>query len=180
MTYFNEILKAISQFFQWWIIVMPWERGLRVRLGKTVKELKEGVYLKLPFIDTAFVQSVRIRVIPMPPQTISTRDRQTLTISLCVGYSISDIYQLFNSLNNPEQTLSNICMGHVATFVATCDMQELTPEKIQQTLTDKLKSTDYGLQFDYVKIISYAAVRTYRFIQDSHWIQDNLNLSNKV
>lgn len=179
MTYFNEILKAVSQFFQWWIIVMPWERGLRVRFGKKVTELKEGIYLKIPFIDTAFVQSVRIRVIPMPPQTVSTKDKQTLTISMCIGYSISDIHKLFNTLNNPEQTLSNICMGHIASYIAKYEMGGLTPEMIQNELTEKLKQTDYGLQFDYIKIVSYAAVRTYRLIQDSHWIQDNLNLSTK-
>lgn len=180
MTYFNEILKVISQLFQWWIIVMPWERGLRVRFGKKVKELKEGIYLKVPFIDAAYIQSVRIRVIPMPPQTISTKDKHTLTISMCIGYSISDIYKLFNSLNNPEQTLSNICMGHIASYISGYNMNELTPEMIQDELSDKLNETNYGLKFDYIKIISYAAVRTYRLIQDSHWIQDNLQLNTKV
>lgn len=179
MSNFNEIIKALSQLFHWWILVMPWEQGLRIRLGKNVKVLVGGIYLRIPFVDIAYVKAFRVRIIPIAPQTVTTADRQTVTVTCALGYEIVDILKLYNSLNDPEMTLSTIAACHVATKLMTSTAGGLTSADIESYLMDEMGKTDYGLKFSYLKITSFAIVRTYRLIQDGNWHHNALNLIEK-
>ena len=87
----NQIIQFIKQLFSWWFIVTPWEQAVFVRLGKNVKVLHGGFYFKIPFIDQVYIQSIRLRAIDMPIQTISTKDGKTITIKSVMNYAINDI-----------------------------------------------------------------------------------------
>ena len=175
MTPIKELLEYLLKIFRWWVSVLPWERGLRIRLGKNVKLLVPGFHFRFPFIDTVYIQTVRLRTVTIPPQTITTKDGQTLTITLVVGYSIEDIEKLFNSVHQPEATICNICSGEASDYVSqnnTC-----SPRILQEELLKKVVGLDYGIKFEYLKVTGYAIVKTFRLIQDNNWTPDNLNIN---
>ena len=87
----NQIIQFIKQLFSWWFIVTPWEQAVFVRLGKRIRVLHGGFYFKVPFIDQVYVQSIRLRAIDMPIQTISSKDGSTITIKSVMKNAISDI-----------------------------------------------------------------------------------------
>lgn len=175
MNIITDIFLWIEKAFKWWVIVLPWERGLRVRLGKTVTLLTEGTYLKLPVIDSVFVQTTRIRFVAMPIQTVTTKDEKTITITASIGYSIKDIHKLYNSLYSPDATIANIVMGVISEYVASHTISDCLPSKIEEASTNVLSANDYGLGDVSVKVIGYAAVRTYRLIQDQSWFPADNN-----
>lgn len=179
MNYFNEIIQHLGKLFQWWIIVLPWERGIRVRFGNRIKVLADGTHFRIPFFDTVYIQTTRLRVVSMPLQTMTTRDKRTLTIIAVVGYSISDILMLYNRLFQPESTISNMVLSKVSEYIATHSLEECTPSLIEMSVQEKLASEDYGIKYEYVKIIGYAEVRTFRLIQDQHWTPDNLSMTDR-
>ena len=180
MNWLKDLIDYLSRIFTWWIIVLPWERGLRIRLGKQVNLLNAGIHFKIPIIDAAYVQSIRLRVVSMAPQTVSTKDGKTLTIVPCVGYSISDIRKLYETLYQPEVTIANIVMAQIADYVTTQMSNTITATDIETSVNVKLGQFDYGIKFEYMKVIGYAFVRTYRLIQDAHWNPDSLNMTEQA
>lgn len=179
MNYIKETIEYLTKVFQWWIIIQPWERAVRTRFGKHYRVILPGTHLRIPFFDTFYIQTIRLRVVSIPPQTVTSKDGKTLTVVIAVGYSICDIQKLYNKLYQPEVTICNMVQGEIAGFVAGCDLVDCSPSKIEEHLYNKLKEFDHGLNYEYLKLTGYAVVRTFRLIQDSHWIQDNLNMMDK-
>lgn len=164
MTGFREFLHFIRTSFTWWIVVAPWEQGVRVRLGKNVKLLEAGVHLKIPFVDLVAKQSVRLRIISIPPQTISTRDGHSLTIGILIGYKIVDVLKLYDSLHHAQDTITSIAIGAVSDFVIARDKVECAPDQLTQYVRDNVDLEQYGLGDTTVNISTFAFVRTYRII----------------
>src|SRR3954464_5226081 len=117
MNNIKEILESLGKLFQWWIILLPWEKGMRIRFGNRIKLVAPGMHFKIPLIDKYYVQTTRLRVVQLPPQTVSTKDKQTLTVVMCGGYSISNIETLYNKMCQAESTIANMIMGEVSEYI---------------------------------------------------------------
>jgi len=72
--FFEYIFNAVKIF----IIVQPWQTGIRVRNGTQVKRLNRGVYFRIPYFDSVFIQESRLRVVDMPIQTLTSKDLKTV------------------------------------------------------------------------------------------------------
>lgn len=166
MSWFQELLKYLRDSLIWWVTIAPWEAGVRVTLGKKMVEMTPGVWLAVPFIHRIFVQSTRLRVTQAAMQTLTSKDGVTISLRISFGFEISNIVDLYNSLDHPDMTLSNIAMSEAADIVAGNNSKILTPGYIQKAIIDKLNGTKYGLKFEDVRVINYAIVRTYRLIGD--------------
>lgn len=179
-------MNQIQQFFEYlfnsfkiWVIVQPWEAGLRVRNGKHIKRLSKGIYFKIPYFDSVYIQETRLRVREMPMQTLSTKDRHAITISSSIGYSITNIETLYNTLYRPEQTLQNIAMSELGEILFNTKSSDLETDYIESQVMEKLEANDYGLRFEYFKITNFAIVKTIRLIQDQTWIDPGISLTEK-
>lgn len=179
MSFFKDFIDFLQKAFTWWIVVMPWEQGIRVTWGRKTKLMTKGVYLKVPILHTVYVQEKRLRVVTMPIQTLSTKDGFAVTISCSVGYSISDIIKLYNTLYQPDLTIMNICAGKISEFICSRKLEECLPDAIETYVSGTLVKTNYGLEFDNIKVINYASVKTYRLIQDHTNLWEGLDLLTK-
>lgn len=179
MELINTVTAFLVKIFQWWFTVMPWEQALLIRRGRKVKLLGAGLYLKIPFIDTVYIQTTRMRMIDVPVQTISTKDGSSVTIKSAIGYTIKDVQTLYSTLYHPEMTLMSMSMGFVGEFVRDNDIKEVTPVKIEQYVNEKIKAEDYGLKDLNVKITTFAIVKTFRLIQDNSHVYENLGMEPK-
>lgn len=176
MSFFKDFIDFVTKVFTWWVVIMPWEQGIRVTFGKKVNVLNEGIFLKLPLIHTVYIQEKRLRVLNLPIQTISTKDGFALTVSCSVGYSICDIFKLYNTLYQPDMTIQNIISSKVAEFIHSHALTECIPGDIEKQLNDSMQNTDYGLRYEYVKIINFAHVKTFRLIQDQSYMYEGIDL----
>lgn len=173
------LIDYLLSIIKFWVVVQPWERGIRVRFGKNQKLLKGGVHFRVPFLDTVYIQCVRLRVISLPMQSLTSKDAKTVTLNGCVGYEITDIEKLYNNMLFPEQTISNIVMGAISDYIYTNDIITTSPSKIEAAVMSKLEIDSYGLQVNYFKLTSFAVVRTYRLIQDHSWTNEGIKLDDK-
>lgn len=171
METFTAFLKQVGQIFTWWVMVAPWEQALRVRAGRHVQQLQPGVHLRIPFLDTVHVQSVRMRLATMSMQTVMTRDRRALTVAGALGYAVGDIVRLYQTLHHAEDTLTNLSMTAVADCAAAELADDLNPAKLAQLTAAAIASTftTYGLLDVSIRITDFAFLRTYRLISDTRW-----------
>lgn len=179
MELINTITAFLVKIFQWWFTVMPWEQALLIRYGKRVKLLGAGLYLKIPFIDTVYIQTTRMRMVDTPMQTISTKDGNTVTIKSAIRYTINDVQVLYSTLYHPEMTLNSMALGFIGEFVRDNNINEITPNAIEIFVNSKIEADKYGLKDLSVKVTTFAVVRTYRLIQDGSNSYEGLNMEPK-
>lgn len=178
MNSIKDLLDYILNVFKFWIIVQPWERAIRVRFGKNQKLLKGGLHFRIPFLDNFFIQCVRLIVVALSMQTLTSKDLKTVTLNGCAGYEITNIETLYNTMLYPEQTISNMIMGELANYVYTHDIVNVAPADIESHVTAKLHDlSKYGVHVAYFKLTNFAIVRTYRLIQDHSWVSEGIKLT---
>lgn len=180
MNIVKDTIEYITKAVKLWVILSPWEKAVRVRFGKRQTELGAGIHFKLPFFDSIYKQTVRLRILALPMQTLSSYDNKNITIKLAVGYSISDIKKLYNTLHEPETTVNNIVLSEVSTYISNCKSTEYDASKLSADVLSKLQNENYGLKFEYVKVLEYAIVRTYRLLNDKHWHYEALKMDQKL
>lgn len=179
MNQVKEFIEYIFNAIKIWIIIQPWQSGVRVRMGKTIKKLEKGMHFRIPYIDSVFVQETRLRVVDLPMQTITTADEKTITLNSAAGYVIADVEKLYKTLYHPETTIRNIIMSSVGEFCYNKNLTSIDKTTLEQYVLDELNKLEYGVKFEYFKIMNFAVVRTYRLIQDTTWNWEGLNLDTK-
>lgn len=179
MNQVKEFLEYLFNAIKIWIIVQPWEQGIRVRRGKFIKLLNAGMYFRIPYLDSVYIQSSRLRVVSMPIQTLTSKNLSTITLNSALGYSIVNMEVLYKKLYHPEVTLSNMAMSEIADFVYKHNIEDLTPEAIEKAVIDKLNAVSYGISVEYFRLTNFAVVKTFRLIQDGSWVDQSMTLDNK-
>lgn len=166
----REIFEKFKGVFIWWVVIMPWEECLIVRNGKKIRRKQKGIHFKIPYIDRVFIKCTRTQVIQSAPQTITNIDGDNVTICVSVDYFISDLERLYNEALEPEQML----MGKLNNLVClSIDQGRL----VNNDLLDELNKDLFGLTATSINTITNSKTRTYRLIQDSHFIQDGDKLN---
>ena len=168
MTAIIDLLKSFWRLFIWWVVVMPWELAIRVRLGKRRQRLEPGLRFRVPYVDVIYKQSVRLRYATTMPQTLSTRDGFPLTISGQLGYAIVDIDKLYDTVQQGENAIRAMAQGAIARYVFEHELSECAPARIEKGVAGMLTLSDYGLEYHALQLTTFCRVKTYRLIMDNH------------
>ena len=176
----------IKEFFQWviesfkiWVIIQPWESGLRVRKGKTIKELSPGIHFKIPYLDSIYAQENRLRIVEMSMQTLTTKDNKTITIEGAIGYKITDLKKLYDTLYQPELAIMGLTKSFIASIVSKSFLEEIKISDIEVLALVELQELKYGIEFEYFRVLNFCHVRTYRLLQDQSWSANKLDVNKK-
>jgi regulator of protease activity HflC (stomatin/prohibitin superfamily) len=175
----KDFIEYLINMVKIWVIVQPFEKGLRIRNGKHVKKLSGGIHFKLPYFDSVYVQESRLRIADMPMQTTTTKDVKTVTLSGAIGYSISDIENLYNTITHPETSIRNMAMSEIASYILSVDAKDIDTSKLEAIVLRKLKKEDYGINFEYFRVTNFAIIRAFRLIQDQNWGGEALRMNEK-
>jgi regulator of protease activity HflC (stomatin/prohibitin superfamily) len=177
---FKEIWNQLSTLLKWWVIILPWESGIRIRFGKHIKLLAPGIHFRLPYLDSCYRQPIRLNFILLSPQTLTCKTGETITISINVGYLISDVLKVYNSVSELQSAIFGSVQGAISEFISKHDISECNPSLIESHCSTILSSKDWGVTIEELHITSYAIVKTFRLIQDSSWISNNHALDTKI
>lgn len=163
MNWLSQIF-GFFKAFQLWVTIAPWELALRVRLGKTAVRLGPGVHFRIPFLDRIFVQCSRVRPISDSGQTITTDDGKVLSIAVVVTYAISDMLKLYETVSNPESMLLFEVQALLSKIISSSSSAAISPLMLEEAVSSKLPSVDWGLDHVKLKVTTFAYVRTYRIL----------------
>lgn len=166
-------MEAISQLviwmkglFTWWVVIVPWEQGVRVLLGKHRKLLKPGVAFRLPIVHLIFKQSVRLRSADLQLQTVTTKDGHGVAIAGAIFYKITDVLKLYETLHHAQETTAAMAAGAIAEAVRSLDREDCIPAAVVGLVKAKLDFTQYGIELGDLYLTDFAYVKTYRLISD--------------
>jgi regulator of protease activity HflC (stomatin/prohibitin superfamily) len=172
MEWAKQLFEHIQKLLIWWVVINPWEMGVRSRAGGKAELLQPGCHFRIPYFDTIMVQPVRERVVNIPPQVCSTKDMEVMTMVINLAYQITDIAKVYNTIHNPEGTICSIAMGQASKTISEKMLSECNQRIVEKDIENELLKLDIGIEIKGIRIVTFAKVKTYRLMQDAHWLPD--------
>jgi hypothetical protein len=164
----RDFIEFLRVLVDWWFVVEPWERSVRVRLGKHLVAFGPGVHVKIPFVDQVYVQNIRRRVMTIGQQTLTTQDGSVITLNGSIGYQIIDVVKLHQTLHDAEATVLQHVQGVLARYVAAHNLVACSPALLMQIAKPQLDFEAFGLLCTDFFLSSFVAnVRTIRLLNDT-------------
>jgi len=100
----------------------------------------------------------------VPAVTLTTKDNITVTVGSYLGYEITDMDKLYNTLHDASDTIEAMCVSSLAEYVCTHTLEENHPDKIVEHMNKAMDFEQYGFGGSEFFISNFASVKTYRFI----------------
>jgi regulator of protease activity HflC (stomatin/prohibitin superfamily) len=135
MEYFSLIIAAVLGLgsLSGIKVVQQSDEALVERLGKyTGKKLKPGLNYVLPFVErVSFQQTIRERVIDIPPQQCITRDNVSITADAVVYWKILDMERAYYKVENLQSAMVNLVLTQIRSEVGKLELDETFTARAQ-------------------------------------------------
>ena len=153
-------------------IVKEKEEYLVESLGSYKKKLEPGLNFVVPFIDkVVYKNTVREKVLDIPPQTCITRDNVSITVDAVVYWRIMDMYKAFYKVENLRDAMVNMVLTQIRSEMGQLELDQTFTARteINEILLRELDiATDpWGVKVTRVEL---------RDIMPSKAVQDSMEL----
>lgn len=167
----NELFQwivAIIKGAQFWQIVLPWERAVRVRFGRRTMLWEPGFHWRIPYFDDVRAVNNRVRIASVPAQTIVTRDDRAVVVDVSVAFRIMDPLAAMLRLQLPEDSVAGFAQVSVAQYIRATEYSAINSEDLERTVSVGVAAlAGPGVALEYARVVEFAPMRTIRLIQDS-------------
>lgn len=159
MNQLAEWIARIVGAWKFWVIVAPWEVGIRVRLGRKAIAQAPGPHWRVPFLDAVTIVNTRLRVTTTPPTTLQDPDddSRAITRKAVVAYRISGPLRALQNYDQPEIAVCGYAQAQLAAGV--------DGEKMERAMVVEFKDT--GIEVEYVRLVENVRSPVFRLLQDS-------------
>ena len=154
-------------------IVNQGDEALVESLGRyTGKKLEPGLNFTVPFIDkVVYKQTIREKVLDVPPQQCITRDNVSITVDAVVYWRIVDLEKAYYKVENLQAAMVNLVLTQIRSEMGQLELDETFTARaeINETLLRELDiATDpWGVKVTRVEL---------RDIVPSKAVQDSMEL----
>lgn len=153
-----EWLAHLVTSWKFWIVVAPWEVGVRIRLGHVSRNLAPGPHWRVPFLDQITLINTRLRIASTPPVTIAgTRKGKVRTTTATVGYRISDPNAAMLRYSHPETAVLSLAQAEVAAGATPGD----AGDRLHTALCG------HGIAVEFVRYVEDVEVKAIRLLNNS-------------
>ena len=159
-----QVKNLVVNLFQWWVVITPWEQGVRVRMGRYETLLTAGLHLKLPIVDKVYKQPIRLRSQFINGQTVTSADGKTIAISGAFQFEITDLLMLYRTLHNAHDVIEQRVQSIVALYCEDAAAAAITPERLSGEVKDALDLTPFGIRSRGYAVTDIAIVRPLRIV----------------
>jgi regulator of protease activity HflC (stomatin/prohibitin superfamily) len=164
MPQFFEWISRIFGSWKFWIVVPPWDQGVRVRLGKNATRLGPGFHLRVPFVDDVTLVNTRLRIHSTPQVTLQNGSATTAkVICALVGYRIDDPLLAMQRFEKPSIAVIGLAQAKI--------VAGMSDEENLLSLRDEFAES--GIAVEFVRYTDNVAVRTFRLLQTSWGISED-------
>lgn len=162
-----DIIWEVLGWFQFCTFIDEWEEGVLLRRGRFVRVVKPGIAWHLPLeIDDITCLNVKTASMELAEQVLTTKDKQSIVISVNMLWSIFDIKKCVVDVEDAADTLSDIVLGYVHDLVEETTWHQIKTESFRKELKRLIQkqARKFGIAVSTVKIANLAKTRVYRLI----------------
>lgn len=166
---FDKLLDFLLHFLTEvlpFIVVRQYDQGLRLRFGINRGVLQAGFHWKLPFIDEVLIQLVKTTTMPLPEQTITTRDNQSIVVKAVIKYEVSDVAVLLMEVYDAKDAVSDMTRGIIRDAFISKDWSECNDPEVgkQITMKARVEADKWGIKINKVTLTDLGLMRSIRLI----------------
>jgi regulator of protease activity HflC (stomatin/prohibitin superfamily) len=173
---FDKLLDffiSIIKIFQFWVVIYPYENGVRLRLGKYDSTLRQGFHWCLPFkIDRVITIDTVSRTLRLGAQSLVTSDKKHIVINSVVTCEILDARKALLNVNSVEHVIDDACSGFVAAYVSenTFDTIVKSCSMPDNSLTNVCRkhAAQFGIRISKVQFTDVTQSRTFRLLNSTN------------
>jgi regulator of protease activity HflC (stomatin/prohibitin superfamily) len=153
-------------------IIQQGNEALVERLGKYDRKLKPGLSLVIPGLENvAYIETIREKVLDIPPQPCITRDNVSITVDAVVYWRIVDMEKAYYKVQNLQAAMENMVRTQIRAEMGRMELDETftARSQINEILLRELdNATDpWGVKVTRVEL---------RDIMPSHAVQESMEL----
>ena len=178
MTWLTQLLDRL---FCW--IPRPWfvnpdESGVRITLGKRVKDCPPGWYIEVPLIHQFIKVNVATQGVRFAIQSAITADDVDVAIRGAVLYRISDARKAIFETDDFDESLEAVAGGVIASFVAGKTYEQLRDRdalkaEIRQGLREEARG--WGIKLMKVYLPDIGRVKNIRVLGHDGLVPTDIN-----
>ena len=164
----NELLHWLSQLFSsWkcWIVIAPWEIGVRVRLGRNATALVPGPHWRIPFIDEITLVNTRMRISSTPAITIPGSDGKARVVTANIGYLVADPLLALMRFTDPLSAVLSIAQAEVATGKPAVECEARLQGRFRDT----------GVAIEFLRFVEDVEIPALRLLQYGGGVSDGIH-----
>jgi regulator of protease activity HflC (stomatin/prohibitin superfamily) len=107
-------------------VINQGDEALVEKLGKyNGKKLKPGLNYVVPFLERiSFYQTIRERVIDIPPQQCITRDNVTISVDAVVYWKILDLERAYYKVESLQMAMVNLVLTQIRSEIGKLELDE--------------------------------------------------------
>lgn len=162
-----DLIVQFLEFFRFCTIIDCYERGVRLRFGKSRGSLDPGLHFQWPFfVETILNENVTPKLYQLCTQSIMTRDGHAVAAGAVICYQIRDIEKALLEVDTVAQAVADSCQSTVAEEILNSTWDEVRAPGFSEriTTTCRKRGFRYGVEIMSVRFCELAPVRNYRTI----------------
>ncbi|BAY61461.1 band 7 protein [Calothrix brevissima NIES-22] len=113
-------------------VINQGDEALVERLGSYNKKLEPGLNVVTPFIDKiVYKQTIREKVLDIPPQQCITRDNVSITVDAVVYWRIIDMEKAYYKVENLQSAMVNLVLTQIRSEMGQLELDETFTARAQ-------------------------------------------------
>lgn len=171
------MLDRLIEFFQGgfealkpFVILMPYQQGVLIRLGRFKRVLEPGFHWILPFyFDTVMQDDVKPRTERLTGLSTTTSDDKSIGFDVVVTYSIADIRKALLEVHDLKDAIYDTCAGIIGTELSNKEWNSIRNGKISEDLSAvcRKRGWKWGVEIQSVQLMGLALVKNLRISGNS-------------
>jgi regulator of protease activity HflC (stomatin/prohibitin superfamily) len=118
-------------------VLREYERGVVFRFGKLKKVKDPGIHLLIPIADRMMRVSLRTVTMPVPSQSIITRDNVSIEVAAVAYFHVNDSIKSVVAIENVGEAINQIAQTTVRNVVGQSSLDELLQKT--ESINEKIK-----------------------------------------
>lgn len=162
-----ELLAATWNTLRPYEIVEAYNRGVVLRFGRYQRTLAPGLHWKWPLAEDIVSVLACITTLPLPPQTLTTKDDVGVVVAAVVKYEIVKPEPYVTDIWDQRDVLSDVTMGAVRAAVSGIEYKDLIVQPPDRVVLEAVRKevNKYGFRIHAVTFTDLGRVRSLRLIQ---------------
>jgi regulator of protease activity HflC (stomatin/prohibitin superfamily) len=166
------VFDRIFEILQWafealvpFVIILEYQRGVLLRLGKFKRELGPGFHWCLPLhLDTVLHEDVMPRTQRIAGLSTTTRDGKSIGFDAVVTWSIADISKALLKVHDLDDAIADSCAGIIGTELSNAEWDAIWHGEVSENLTNvcRKRGWKWGIEVSAVQLMGVAVVRNLR------------------
>lgn len=173
----EQIVEKLLQFGKEllpWEIIPHYDRGVRLRLGRAVKDkegkvkvLGPGFHWRWPlYIEDILTHMVKVTTMDLSEQTLTTKDGHAVVVRGVLKYEVHDVATLLLETDSPAAAVADISMGIIRDAFVEKNWAECNDPKFPKEMAIRIRreAKQWGINVIQLTLTDLAIMKSFRLL----------------